>query len=83
MVKHIIGRKQQINIGLFLESVEDFANRIGLLFCDDPCIIERMLNEEGTTISGRGAKERLGSLLVWALSEDYASLRKQIGINIQ
>lgn len=71
-----------LNLRLFLESVEDFANRVGLLFCDDTRVIEAMLTEEGRPISSRTPQERLGSLLVWAFSEDYAKLRKMLGINI-
>ena len=73
---------EQLNIRLFMESVEDFANRVGLLFCDDPAIIESLLNEEDAKrkISSRSARDRVGSLLVWGLSEDYLNLRKMLGI---
>lgn len=73
---------EQLNIRLFMESVEDFANRVGLLFCDDPAIIESLLNEEDAKrkISSRSARDRIGSLLVWGLSEDYLKLRKMLGI---
>ncbi len=73
----------KINLSLFIESVEDFCNRIGLLFCDDPSIISKMLLEEARTISARAAQDRVGSLLVWALSEEYTKLRKLLGINLQ
>lgn len=73
---------EQLNIRLFAESAEDFANRVGLLFCDDPTVIERVLGEEDPKrrISMRSARDRVGSLLVWALSEDYLTLRKSLGI---
>ncbi len=83
IVNRIMERKQKINIMLFIESVEDYANRIGLIFCDDPRVIKSLLSEEEVSISRRSPDERLGSLLVWALSEDYANLRKDLGINIQ
>ena len=69
-----------LNIRLFTESVEDLGNRVGLLFCDDPSIIEAMLKEEAKPISTRPLIERVGSLLMWALSEDYIELRKQLNI---
>ena len=65
-----------------MESVEDFGNRIGLLFCDDPSIIQHLLTEE-KTISTRSAKDRVGSLLLWALSEDYTTLRQKLGISLK
>lgn len=81
-IKQMHARGQQIDIGLFVESVEDLANRIGLVFCDDPRVIEKMLAEESSPISKREIKLRLGSLLLWALSDDYANLRKSLGITV-
>ena len=82
-VKRISEKNQKLNINLFFESIEDFANRLGLIFCDDPRIIEASLKEEARPISERGTQERLGSLLVWALSEEYLKLRKSLGITIK
>ena len=81
-IKQIHERGQQINIALFIESVEDLANRVGLVFCDDPRVIEKMLAEESRAFSKREIKGRLGSLLLWALSDDYAKLRKSLGITV-
>ncbi len=82
-VMRISERGQKLNIRLFCESVEDFANRIALLFCDDPRVVRPSLEEESRPISERNSQERLGSLLVWALSENYIALRKSLGIQIK
>ncbi|MCL2325362.1 MAG: hypothetical protein FWC40_02510 [Proteobacteria bacterium] len=82
-VRQLNDRGANLNLRLFLESVEDFANRVGLLFCDDPSIIERLLKEESRVISSRSPQERLGSLLVWAMSEEYMALRKRLDISIR
>ena len=79
-IQKITKRKMALNIRLFTESVEDLGNRVGLLFSDDPSIIESMLKEESKPISTRPLIERVGSLLMWALSEDYIELRKQLNI---
>ncbi len=81
-IHEILERNTKLNISLFMESVEDFANRVGLLFCDDPAVINRMLSDEGHPVSTRAAKARVGSLLLWSLSEDYTMLRKELGIAI-
>ena len=76
-------QKGGINIKLYMESVEDFSNRVGLLFCDNPAVVEKMLAEETRSISTRTIRDRVGSLLVWALSEDYTELRRRLNIALK
>ena len=83
LLADIVSRKTSLNINLFMESVEDFANRVALLLCDDPAVVNRQLMEEGRPISTRSAKARVGSLLVWALSEDFTVLRSELGIALK
>ncbi|MBQ9396162.1 MAG: hypothetical protein IJU23_11710 [Proteobacteria bacterium] len=83
LLAEIVSRKSSLNINLFMESVEDFANRVALLFCDDPAVVNKQLMEEGRPISTRSAKARVGSLLVWALSEDFTALRAELGIALK
>ena len=71
------------NIQLFFESAEEFANRVGLLFCDDLSVINRLLAEEEKPISVRMASERFASIMLWAISEDYFTLRKKLNIGLQ
>ena len=84
-------RKTGLNMALFMESVEEFANRVGLLFSDDLSIIEKQLVEEDQNASGklglhpisaRKVADRIGSLLVWGMSEEYMQLRRGLGISI-
>lgn len=72
-----------LNVLLFMESVEDFANRIALLFCDDPTIIEKLLGEEARPISSRTMHSRMKTLMRWALSEDYFTLRRKLNIALE
>ena len=68
---------------LYMESVEDFANRVALLFCDDPTIVEKLLGEESKPISSRTMHSRMKTLMRWALSEDYFTLRKRLHIDLK
>ena len=83
-VRNIVRNGAKLDIRLFMESVEDFGNRIGLLFSDDLSVINGLLSEEDPrhTISSRQVGDRIGSLLVWALSENYTKLRKRLNIAI-
>ena len=82
-VNALAKRGGNLNTLLFVESVEDFCNRIGLLFCDNIAVVEKMLNEEAKSISSRSVRDRIGSLLVWAMSEDYIKLRQKLGLCIK
>ncbi len=78
-----INRHKGFNVLLFMESVEDLANRVALLFCDDPTIVEKLLGEEPAPISSRTMHSRMKTLMRWALSEDYFALRKKLNIALK
>ena len=82
LVKDVYDRNA-FNPALFLESVEDFANRIGLLFSNSPAVVEELLTEEANPISQRTPNERLRSLILWALTEDYFIVRKKLNIALK
>ena len=76
-------RTPHYNTQLYFESAEEFANRVGLLFCNDPSVIGALLAEEAKPISVRSVAERVNSLIVWATGEQYFTLRKKLGIALQ
>ena len=82
LVRDILNRNA-MNAALYMESVEEFANRIGLLFCDDPMVVEGLLAEESRPISSRPVRERVESLMRWAVSEEYFKLRRCLDINLR
>ncbi len=71
-----------LNVRLFMEAAEDTVNRVGLLFADDPRVAQRILEIDESNLSTRSVPDRLGPLLVWAISEQYMALRKRIGVAI-
>ena len=78
-----ISKRKNPYLLLYMESVEDFANRVALLFCDDPTIVENLLGEESKPISSRTMHSRMKTLMRWALSEDYFTLRKKLNIALK
>ncbi len=76
-------RSSKLNTRMFMASVDDFGNRVGLLFCDDPSVIEKLLAEESKPLSTRSVRDRNGSLMLWALSEEYLKLRKKLDIALK
>ena len=82
IVERFINEEKQPAVPFYLEAAEDAANRVGLLFCDNLPLASRLMAEEQGSISSRAADERFGSLLMWALSDEYAKLRKALDIAI-
>jgi tetratricopeptide (TPR) repeat protein len=71
-----------VDIGLFVEAVEDSANRVGFLFCDDLQAAAECLRDEPQRISARPVSERMRTLIEWTLTDDYAALRAQLGLAV-
>ena len=75
--------RNAVNFARYMETVEDFANRVGLVFCDDPGVVEKLLDEESCAISARPARARVESLMRWGVSRDYFAVRRLLGIKIR
>ena len=71
-----------VDIGPWLESIEDSANRIGLLFSDSLQVARQCLEDERDSISNRSVEVRFQKLVDYSVSERYLSLRSQLGIEV-
>lgn len=78
----IASQAQDPDIATWTEAVEDSANRIGFIFCDDLKACEVYLRQEPQRISRRSVEERMKSLTAYALSDKYVELRELLSINI-
>lgn len=72
----------EVDIGPWIESVEDSANRVGLLFCDSLEVARECLRDEPRTISERTVDQRMEALIDYSISDKYLSLRPQLGIEV-
>ncbi len=72
----------EVDIGPWIESVEDSANRVGLLFCDSLEVARECLRDEPRSISERSVDRRMEALVEYSLSERYLSLRPQLGTTV-
>lgn len=70
-----------VALGAWLEAVEDTANRVGFIFCDDLKVCEEYLRRDPQPISNRTVEQRMQSLVDYSVSEQYLSLRPLLGIN--
>ena len=80
--KEIEAAGAQSDIAAWLEEVEDSANRVGFIFCDDLKVCEDYLRHEPQPISQRPVKARMQALVDFALSEKYIEARDLLGLRI-
>jgi len=81
-VKRFIEEGAKANIRRWSQAVELTACRAGLLVSGDLEIAKKILAAEPTVPGDLTAAEKMKELLVFAVSEHYASLRKVLGIAI-
>jgi tetratricopeptide (TPR) repeat protein len=69
----------QAQIDRWVEAVEDTANRVGFVFCDDLEVVRDYLNNEPQQISDRSVEERMQDLIEYSVSDRYLTLRQELG----
>ncbi len=72
----------QTDIGHWIETIEDTANRVGLLFADDLTSCREYLEIEPQKLTTRSVDERMKSVVDFAISEKYFNLREALGLSI-
>ncbi len=81
-IKRLTADGDEVALGPWFEAIEDSANRIGFLFCDDLEVVRHCLQREPHTVSQRSVSERMDALIDYSLDEKYLSLRPQLGIEV-
>jgi tetratricopeptide (TPR) repeat protein len=75
-------KNREISLGPWVEAIEDSANRVGFLFCDDLRVVEESLSAEPMSLGMRSVADRMTKLIDYSISEKYLSLRPQLGIEV-
>jgi hypothetical protein len=85
-LEHAVGKVManggDIDLGTWLESVEDTANRVGFVYCDDLSVTEDYLRNEPQTLGMRSVDERMQALAAYAVSDRYRTLRHELNISV-
>lgn len=82
-----LGRKLSVQdseqaIAAWLTSTDLTANRVGLILANDLETAARMVATEQGAPSGLSAKDRLRELLSYAVSEEYFTVRRHLGLEV-
>lgn len=74
--------QREADVASWLEAVEDTANRVGLIFCDDLEAAREYLMSEPQPLGARSVAQKMTALIEYSISPEYLELRKQLGITI-
>ncbi|MBN1944248.1 MAG: hypothetical protein JW797_01175 [Bradymonadales bacterium] len=83
LVGLIIQEGITVDVKIWVESVADTANRIGLLFCDDQEMADRCLAMNPGVKGAPNEVERTARLHRWACSTRFFELRKALGVGLK
>jgi tetratricopeptide (TPR) repeat protein len=81
VVKRFVQEGAKVNIKTWMRAAELTACRAALLVCGDLEVAKKILSAEGATPELTAA-DKMKDLLVFTLSENYAVLRKALGVEI-
>jgi hypothetical protein len=82
VVKRFLEEGAKANIKRWNQAVELTACRAGLLVCGDLEIAKKILASEQQMPGDLSPTEKMKDLLVFSVSEEYATLRRSLGIAI-
>lgn len=82
VVKKFIDEGAKANIKRWNQAVEQTACRAGLLVCADLEIAKKIIGAEPSLPGDLTPQEKIKDLLLFSVSENYAALRKALGIAV-
>ncbi|MFP4596839.1 MAG: tetratricopeptide repeat protein [Persicimonas sp.] len=81
-INKVTAREGDIDLNRWVEAVEDTANRVGFIFCDDLDVARDYLRNEPQTMGMRSVEKRMQDLADYAVSERYMTLRQELNISV-
>lgn len=81
-VNKVLATQGDIDVSTWMESVEDTANRVGFIYCDDLEVARDYLQNEPQRFSARSVQERMQALAAYAVSPRYRTLRRELNITV-
>jgi len=77
------GGERDVVLGEWTEAIEDTANRVGMLFCDDLAVCASRLRADPQKFSERDVDDRMRSLAEYTVTPRYLSLRRDLELGVR
>ncbi|MDX2023641.1 MAG: tetratricopeptide repeat protein [Deltaproteobacteria bacterium] len=82
VVNQLMQFKGDLNTNKWVKGVDFTATRAGFLMCSDLEVASRLIQAEPMTVGMADPREKIRDLIEWAISDEYFTLRQQVGISI-
>ena len=82
VVKRFIEEGAKANIKRWIQAVEVTACRAGLILCGDLEIAKKIIGAEPQAPGDLSAADKMKEVLLYFVSEDYATVRRALGVAI-
>ncbi len=82
VVSQLLQSQADLNTNKWVRGVDFSTTRVGFLMCNDLEVAARLIQAEAMTIGMADPREKIRDLIEWAISEEYFTLREQIGLRV-
>ncbi|MDB4962480.1 MAG: Tetratricopeptide 2 repeat protein [Myxococcales bacterium] len=82
VVSRFIQAAPEINLAKWGHAVDAVSHRAGFVVCGDLEVAARMVSAEPVTVGGPQVKDKIKELVLYSISEDFFTVRAQMGLTI-
>jgi hypothetical protein len=82
VVQQFLATKAEADLKRWSNAVDYTATRAGYLMCNDLEVAARLAQAEPVTVGSEDPKEKVRDLVQWTISDEYFTLREQLGLTI-
>jgi hypothetical protein len=82
VVGKFIQAAPEINLAKWGHSVDATSHRAGFVVCGDLEVAARMVSAEPVVVGGPQVKDKIKELVLFSISEDFFTVRAQMGLTI-
>jgi hypothetical protein len=82
VVQQFLSTKADADLKRWSNAVDYTATRAGYLMCNDLEVAARLAQAEPVTVGSEDPKEKVRDLVQWTISDEYFTLREQLGLTI-
>jgi tetratricopeptide (TPR) repeat protein len=82
VVSRFVQAAPEINLAKWGHAVDAVSHRAGFVVCGDLEVAARMVSAEPVVVGGPQVKDKIKELVLYSISEEFFSVRQQMGLTI-
>jgi len=82
LVTQFLQNAPEVDLSRWGHAVDATSYRLGFVICGDLDVAARLIQADPVTVGGPQATDKVKELVLYSVSEEYFSVRKQLGLTI-